>query len=500
MIMRKPLPIAVVIALFGAICCGSGKNESLMDAVKAGNLAGVQKTLQLHSDPNDAEADGTTTLHWAVQADRLDLVKALLAAGAGANAKNQFGLTPLGLALTKGNAAIVEQLLKSGADPKVHVPEMGPALFAAAHVGNPEVIQALLKAGAKVNETEPSTGQTALMWAAAEGHEAAVKALLDGGADFNVRSSKSDTALFFAVRKGDAGVVDTLLAAGADVNERTVSETTNARNGAKETVPGNTMLVVAILNAHFGLADHLLEKGAEPNAAGAQWTPLHALSRVRDYEEHQYPPPPIKPGEMDRLEFGKRLLAHGADPNVSAPTTTAKRGPGDQNYKDLIGATPFFLAAKSGDIPYMRMLLAAGADPAKTANDHTTPLMVAAGIGCVPGQWIEPERDILATVKVLVEELKASVNATNDQKETAVNGAMCRGADAVLQYLADKGARFDIKDVEGRTPLDKAINGLYLAVSINSKSPLNIWRPPDHTALLVRKLTEAGSAQARVNP
>jgi ankyrin repeat protein len=496
--MRKPLPIAVMIALFGAVCCGSGKTESLMDAVKLGNLSSVQKALQLHADPNDAEADGTTALHWAVQEDRLDLVKALLSGGAGANAKNQFGLTPLALALTKGNAAIVEQLLQAGADPKVRVPEMGPALFAAAHVGNPDVIKALLKAGVNANETEPATGQTALMWAAAEGHEAAAKALLAGGADFNIRSNKSDTALFFAVRKGDAGVVDTLLTAGADINERTVSETTNARNGAKETVPGNTMLVVAIVNAHFGLADHLLDKGADPNAAGAQWTPLHALSRVRDYEEHQYPPPLIKPGEMDSLEFARHLLAHGANPNVNAATTTAKRGPGDQNYKDLIGATPFFLAAKSGDIPYMRMLLAAGADPAKTANDHTSPLMVAAGIGCVPGQWIEPERDILATVKLLVEELKADVNAVNDQRDTAVNGAMCRGADSVLQYLADKGARFDIKDVEGRTPLDKAVNGLYLAVSINSKSPLNIWRPPDHTALLVRKLTEAGTAEARV--
>ncbi len=489
--MRELSPVTgIVIALAGALMAAPANAGSVADAVKEGNLSGVRKALQQHGDANDAEADGTTTLHWAVEENRLDLVKALLAAGANANAKNQYGLTPLAWALTNGNAAITEELLKAGADPKVRVPEMGPALFAAAHVGNPDVIQSLLKAGANVSDTEPATGQTALMWAAAEGHEAATKVLLAGGADSRVRSAKGDTALFFAVRKGDTGVVDALLSAGADVNERTVSETTNARSGAKETVPGNTMLVVAILNAHFGLADHLLSKGADPNAAGAQWTPLHALSRVRDYEEHQYPPPITKPGEMDSLEFGKHLLAHGANPNARALTTTVKRGPGDQNYKDLIGATPFFLAAKSGDIPYMKLLLAAGADPTVTSNDHTSPLMVASGIGCVPGQWIEPERDILATVKMLIEELKADVNAVNDQKETAVNGAMCRSADTVLQYLAAKGARFDIKDIEGRTPLDKAVDGLYLAVSINSKSPLNIWRPPDHTALLVRKLTE----------
>src|SRR6202043_891635 len=96
--------------------------------------------------------------------------------------------------------------------------------------------------------------------------------------------------------------------------------------------------------------------------------------------------------------------------NAAGKTTVVRRTGGDQNYKDLIGATPFFLAAKSGDVPYMRMLLAAGANPKTPLNDHTTPLMVAAGIGCVPGQWIEPEHDVLAAVKILVEELKADVN------------------------------------------------------------------------------------------
>jgi ankyrin repeat protein len=138
----------------------------------------------------------------------------------------------------------------------------------------------------------------------------------------------------------------------------------------------------------------------------------------------------------------------------------------------------------------MRLLLSAGADPLTPSEDHTSPLMVAAGIGCVPGQWIEPERDVLAAVKVLVEELHADVNAVNDKKETALNGAMCRSADTVLQYLVDKGAKLDIPDVDGRTLLDKAVNGLYLAVSINSTSPLNIWRPPDHTTQLVKKLTQ----------
>jgi ankyrin repeat protein len=493
----------------GAIRGATVEAGSLIDAVKAGNLAAVKKLLRQHRNPNVAETDGTTALYWGIHTKRADIVQALIAAGANVNAKNEYGITPLAWSLTTGDSGIATQLLKAGADAKVPVPEMGTALLAAAHLGDPELVAELLIAGVNVNEPEPKSKQTALMWAAAEGHEKAARVLLAAGANVKVRSSKGDTALFFAVRRGDIAVVDALLAAGADVNERAEPEAIAGAplGGLKGSVPGDSMLSVAIFDAHFALADFLLSKNADPNMAGTRWTPLHVLSRVRDYEENQYPPPAIKAGDLDSLELAKHLLAHGANPNARAATTTAKRTPGDQNYKDLIGATPFFLAAKSGDVPYMKLLLSAGADPSIPSNDHTTPLMVAAGVGCVPGQWIEPERDVLAAVKVMVEDLHADLNAVNDKKETALNGAMCRSADSVLQYLVDKGAKLDIPDADGRTLLDKAVNGLYLAVSINSTSPLNIWRPPDHTAQLVKKLVAehvpaqtAGVQRAVVQP
>ena len=482
--------------------CAAGDTEMLksdlqanplISAVKSGNLGAVQKALQLHADPNEAEADGTTALHWAVQKEKLDILQALIAAGANVNAQNSFGVTPLAFSLTNGTGAISVQLLKAGANPKISVPEMGTPMLAAARAGDPEVINALIKAGVNVNEAERKTGQTALMWAAAEGHEKAVRALLAGGADWKARSSRKETALFFAVRKGDIGVVDALLSAGADVNER-VEAVGGGRGGgggrqpAAAKVPGDGMLVLAIMNAHFGLADFLLNKGADPNQIGARWTALHAISRIRDYEEMQYPPPVVKAGDLDSLELAKHLLAHGANPNIIGETSVARRDGGDQNYKDLIGATPFFLAAKSGDVPYMRLLLSAGADPSIPIKDHTTPLMVAAGIGCVPGQWIEQERDVLAAVKLLVEELKADVNAVNDDNETAVQGGVCRNADSVIQYLVDKGAKLNIKNMDGQTALDEVTDGINRAASMNGPRII-IFHSPDHTVDLVKKLT-----------
>jgi uncharacterized protein len=480
-----------MIVASGALWSASGDSTSFIEAVKTGNLPAVQRMLrQQHANPNEAQADGTTALYWGIQENRLDIVNELIAAHADVDARNDYGVTPLAWALTNGNAGIALALLKAGANPKVPVPEMGTALLAAAHTGDVELIKALLAAGVNVNEAEPRSGQTALMWAAAEGHEAAAKALLAAGADYKLRSTKGDTALFFAVRRGDIGVVQALLDAGADVNERAEPDAT-LRGGMLSNVPGDSMMVVAIINAHFGLADLLLNRGADPNAAGTHWMPLHALSRIRDYEESQYPPPVITPGDLDSLELAKHLITHGADVNGRAPTTTARRQPGDQNYKDLIGATPFFLAAKSGDVPYMRLLLAAGADPSIPTNDHTTPLMIAAGVGCVPGQWVEPERNLLAAVKVLVDELKANVNAVDDRNETALHGAVCRSADSIVQYLADRGANLDIKDADGLTPLEKAMDHIYLPITINGPV-LNRFSAQAQTIVLLKKITEEG--------
>ena len=492
--MRR-FSLALTILFAGSLVSSAGP---LAEAAKSGDLALVQKLLHQHSDPNEAEADGTTPLHWAVQKDRADIVDALLSAGAKANVKNRYGMIPLGLAVVNGNAAITQRLLKSGADPLAKVPELGAPLMAAARTGNPDVLKALLAAGANANDSEPATGQTALMWAASEGHGAAIKVLVAAGANVSAKTKTGETPIFFAVRGGGREAVEALLAGGADVNQRTPGEVkvkcnTCDPDGTPPT-PGDNMLVVAIVNGHFGLADYLLKKGADPNMAGTRWSALHALARVRNYEETQYPPPKIEPGDMDSLELARRLLAHGADPSARAITPTARRNQGDQNYFELKGATPFFLASKGGDIAYMRLLLEAKADYTTPIDDKTTPLMVASGIGCVPGQWVEPERDILAAVKLLVEELHADINAANERHETALHGAVCRSADSVIQYLVDKGARMDVKDAEGKTPLDDAVTGIFRPTSIGGQ-PIIIFRFPEHTIALMKKLSEGASAR-----
>ena len=55
--------------------------------------------------------------------------------------------------------------------------------------------------------------------------------------------------------------------------------------------------------------------------------------------------------------------------NVNARKKKEPRD-GNRNLLNRIGATPFLLAAKSADVPLMRVLLDIGADP--SIHDRTT--------------------------------------------------------------------------------------------------------------------------------
>jgi len=49
------------------------------------------------------------------------------------------------------------------------------------------------------------------------------------------------------------------------------------------------------------------------------------------------------------------------------------------------------------------------------------------------------------------------VNTANDAGDTALHGAAIRGADSLVTFLVEHGARVDAKNRQGRTPLDIAM-------------------------------------------
>ena len=476
---------AVALHLALATSAAAAPDAPLIDAVRAGDAAGVGRLLDGGADVNAASADGTTALHWAVHRDDARIAGLLLAAGAGVAVTNRYGVQPLMLAASNGSAMLVSRLLAAGADPRAEMPGGETVLMTAARAGPAGAVRLLLEHGADPHARDEYSRQTALMWAAARNNAGAIEALIDHGADVHARTPRRDpasggsyfsspsatgfTALLFAVRAGQLDAARALLDAGADVND-TVSD-------------GQSALVVAAANANWELADYLLDRGADPTLAGAGWNALHQTVRTRRPNPSGGLAGPIPTGNVDSIDVIRKLIARAVD--VDARMTRNGMKDGQRSRLNRLGATPFFLAAKNTDVEAMRVLVEAGADPLVPSADHTTPLMVAAGVaifipgedgGSLPGQ----EAEVLAAVRICIAR-GADVNAVNDRGETALHGAAFRGVNAVVDLLVERGARLDATTVEGWTPLALA-NGL---------SYSDFYKAQTHTADRLRALMAA---------
>ncbi len=377
-------------------------------------------------------------LHEAVYRDDFATAKRLLAGGADAKATNRYGITPLSLASANGNAEVVTLLLKAGADANTTSPGGETVLMAAARSGRNSAVSALLQAGAAVNAKE-RRGQTAIMWAAAEGHTDVVKTLIAAGADFKAQLDSGFSPLTFAVREGHKETALALIEAGADVREAMQPKHPSARSVRK----GTSSFMLAVENGHFELALALLDKGADPNDDRCGYTALHALSWVRKPprgEEPEALPPPDGSGKITSLGFVRALAAHGAELNPRIKTGSSGKGEVTRQ-----GATPFFLAAATDDLPLMRLLVELGADPNLRNIDETTPIMTASGLGVLAvGEEGGTEEEAVEAVKYLISSLHQDVNAVDNRGETAMHGAAYKAAPRVVHLLAENGAKIDV--------------------------------------------------------
>jgi ankyrin repeat protein len=473
--MKLALALALTIAL-----SASSLDTRLVDAEKKADKTAVRELLAGHADVNAPQPDGATALHWAAYWDDLDTAKALLGAGADPNVKNRYGVTPLSLACTNGSAPMVDLLLNSKADVNLALPGGETPLMTSARTGKTDAVRLLLTHGADVNAKDIDHLQTALMWASAEGNVSTVEMLHEFGADLHAVSKGGFTALLFATREGKKDTVSTLLKEGASPNE------TIQRPGRQA---GTSALVLAVTNAHYELASMLLDAGADPNAAGQGWTALHAITWVRQPGYASNDPAPEGSGNMTSIEFVKKIAAKGANLNAKMTIRTSV----GLSSLNTSGATPFLLAARTGDAELMRLLARLGADPLIPNVDGTTPLMVAAGVGTrSPGEDAGTDEEVLEAVKVAIE-LGNDVNAVDRHGDTAVHGAAYKHVAAAAQYLIDHGAKVELYNTKN----DHGWTALRIAEGVHRG--MNLRSSPE-TAAVIRKAMIAAGVEPVVDP
>ena len=471
--MRGPAVWLIAFAA-AATLSAAPSTPDLVSAVRAGNPTAVRALLQRRVDVNAREVDGTTALHWAARAADVQTVTLLVGAGADVNAVNRYGASPLSVAARTGNALVLGALLKAGASVSAAdaaLAEGQTLLMLAARTGNVDAVKLLAKPG-NVNAAERRTGTTALMWAALDNRADAVRALAAAGASLDARSLVTDyphtppgvigdkveegasyvgqtvlpkggwTALMYASRQGALAAATALADAGASLDAVDPD--------------GSSALMFAIINGHYDVATLLAEKGASVNLAdrtGA--TPLYSAVDMHTMPT-SFGRPELTPTVIEgSVGAVKMLLAHGADPNARLKDRILKRqyNAGDPRLGE--GATPFMRAARGGDLLVMRLLLEAGGDPRLAQKNGNTPIHLAASINLAGNTYDRGTMQNALDVIALCLDKGVDINAVNAAGDTAVHSAL--GSPAIVRYLAEHGAKLDVKNKQGRTPLDTVL-------------------------------------------
>jgi ankyrin repeat protein len=474
-----------------------------------GNARMVKRLLEAGADAKQTGPNGETTVMMAARNGNAEIIGLLAAAGADVNAKDRIrGTTALMWAAEQKHAQAVKALVERGADVAAKSGPAGLPRNYMANFVNTRTVEAAAKrrlAAAAAGRTYAEqlafersqgidTGQRIIPGGpidpgtagvpppaqpparpAAQATPAAPAQAQGGQAPAGLPPDDDDTdiiiaglvgsggggltALVFAAREGDVETTKVLLDAGADINQTTEY--------------GWTPLLTAVNNRNYKVAEYLIERGADVNLANkGGWTPLYLAVDNRNIEGGDYPVP--KP-DLDHFEIIKRLLEHGADPNIRVKDNTLTRTIFTMQWFFEAGATAFVRAAQSGDTELLKLLLQYKADPKLVTDLGDSALTVAAGIGWVEGVTYERSpQDNLETVRLLLDQ-GLDPNHANREGRTPLMGAALKGRNDVIQLLVDRGAKLETRD-RGSRDTDK----------VGSSAAGHTWQALDYAEGLVR--------------
>lgn len=474
----------------------------------------VTELLEVGCDPNPLNSiQEATPLHLAARNGHYDVVKVLLDHRADAKYIGQFGRTVLQVATTYVHDDVVELLVKeSDVDINARDSDNLTAVYLGSLWGNWKAVETLLKLGADPNigDLEPGKPQwNPLVCAVEEGHILCVKALLDAGADPNVLGVDG-TPIRYAVSAGRIDIVRMLIEKKADLNHERIDppilmyainspriSSAEARlemvrllldNEARLDVvdeDGETPLCRAIRaedKDNIPLVSYLLGRGVDIEGLSGRWEDT-ALQVAVDEGNAELLKLLIEKGAnvnatptgrehrgsalhlaVHKPEMLRLLLENGADPtvkNLKMPSVleravianniesiqllldhNAPLEESDRTHQD--DWTALLLAAFFGYPQAFRLLADAGADVhAKYgARGHTVLHLAMDEVDSFPACL----------------EYRTSVDVQDINGDTPLHTVRPSTPLEHFKLLVRAGARLDIRNKEGLTPLSNAIS------------------------------------------
>lgn len=499
---------------------GIGKTTALMAASRNNDEAAMTLLLEAGADPDLQARNGDSALHLALRNQHRERIGQLLAAGANPDLADEDGATPLMMAQASEDAEAATLLINAGADLEITYQD-DTALMRAVKADQNAMISLLLEAGADPN-TEDGKDYPAILYAVHQGNRSALGQLLNRGADADAVlpnpyyimngniavPEEGGSLLAIATRKNWKDGVLLLLEADAQADLE-------------------AMRLAATSDKGSAILAQMLAAGARPDSdsdwspvaddpealsqavrtgmgadVGRKWTPLTAAMKAKQYDNARLLlaagadpspqvtadlPPLYSAADQGSTDMVAELLAAGAEVDQRTPKgftslyQTAWKGQ-TETFKQLLAAgadinsvngnnyTPLMGAADNGHKDIVLALLAAGADPNIQTESGYTALFYAAG---------KNHKDI--TGMLMAGGADPSL-AAGTNRWTPAHKAAHEGYYDTLEQLLKLGANANAGDINGDTPMDKAMRKNYETtpkVLAKYGGRINNYRPPE---------------------
>ena len=454
-------------------------------AAMNGNIDAVRELLNLNSEMvHVKDNEGRNPLHFAAESGQYLVIKQLSSKDRlDINEKSGTGKTALMYAAERGHVDFIISALKAGADQKIQDASGMNAMMMAAKIGHLDIVSYLVNAPGGIElltAAAPGTrdvhGRTPFLYAAASGQSALVDwmikkhgkdiALLDQVDNNNVN------AMHLAAKYGQGQVCSTLVHLGKaaylsgqvdDYGQTPLHYAVKLpENGFTEILDFHTPLPLG----KYTCVDIILKESNDLNESS------HMVNLKDNFGQTAI---------SRAVEYGcsktiNRLFRAGADPKTTVQTKNRK----------MKNMNMIHYAIYKNQIEVIDTLIKHGVDrAARMGPDNATPLLLAIKQGNYLAtvkmlhynnrsdknvlEYTDKKNQprtalIWATIQGNGDILKAVIgNGANvnfeadNQKLTALHFAAAKGDNEIATILLNAGAKYDVLDQNGISPLDTAL-------------------------------------------